>query len=180
MRGAVTVEAVAASLVQGIEKDEPSRLRLQLKLHKPVLVAGRVRKNIEKSCPPIMIAEHQMVGELEHIQTLAQHAVSLAITAIRQIARENAKAHILPILVDVRDTGTEPLHRVESQQFLAVRHYVKIRDLHEFHGPPRYNEQLLRRQKTAAMNDGDQAAAVCGYHYRDRIRATLDTDPHGP
>ncbi len=100
-------------------KDEPSRLRLQLKLHKAVLIARRVRKGIEKSRPPIMIAEHEMVGKLEHLQTLAQHAVSLAITAIRQVPREDAKAHALPMPVDIRDTGAEPLERIETQQLLA-------------------------------------------------------------
>ena len=121
-----------------------------------------------------------MIGKLERLQTLAQHTVGMAVAAIRQITREYAKAHVVTVQIDIRDTGHEPLGRIQFQQLSTTRHYVKIRDLHKFHDSPRYSEQQTLRQKTAAMADRDQAAANCCSRYRDCIRALLITCTHRP
>jgi hypothetical protein len=122
------------AFVHRVQEEEDCLFAFEDGLKESLAVPGRLGKDTSEGFAPIVVAEQQMVGDAEPPEDVPQGAIGRFISAIGQVARENAKVDALALAIDVCDACFESSHGIETMQAVAVRNDVRVGDVYEAHG----------------------------------------------
>lgn len=130
---AFAVDAGGTTFIQRVEKKHHTAGRIQTELQKARWISGLFGKNLEKGRAPVVISQHQSIGDHQLLEKFLQHCICLALAAIGQVAGKYTEAHILAALVYIRDAVLQSSGGIESIQFTTSRYNMKIGGMNEFH-----------------------------------------------
>jgi len=100
-------------------------------LDEAVVIRRRLRKDLQKRRPFVMIAGKELIRYAELCDDVAESAIGRWHSIFDQISREHAQRSIGMVLVDIFDRGTQSVMRAAAKNLPAFRQEVAVTDLND-------------------------------------------------
>lgn len=150
----LAIRPPSLSLLDSIEQQKTPGAGLKCRLHETIGIDGDIGKHRQRLLPPIMIADHEMHRQLQSGQAVAQIAIGLGLTGLREVAGDYTQLGIAVIAIDIINARFEALVRIEAVQDLPAWHEVQVGELDEFHWGRKMIELMASRKNVPEIRIG--------------------------
>jgi hypothetical protein len=111
---ALALQARVLSLANAVQEKKYVAVCGQLPLCETVRVFGRRGEHLKEVVSAVMVPHHQMAGQFQVLEHLAQNFVRLPVAAVTQVAGDDTKIEAMGVRVDVCDAPLESSHWIQT------------------------------------------------------------------